>query len=405
MKSKLTLVLYAILAIMLAFTSQVMAADGLTDTEIHIGQWAPQTGPAAPWGSVGRGSDAYFQMINAEGGIHGRKIVYHLFDDGYNPAKTVAGVKQLTESDHGIFAWVGGVGSAPGMAVKSYILERKVPWVSPSAGSLAWIDPPNRYLFATYPLYIAEAKALIKYAVETLKMKRIGMVYQNDEYGKNGLQGAEAQMAEFNMKLVAAIPKNIADKDVKPHVAQLIKADVDTVLLWVDPGSAARLVGTSRVMKFNPQFMSTSTLSDYPLMYKITRGAWEGVITAGLTVLPDEDHPVMNKYKKDAFDKFARKGERWGVFFMAGMAFAEPLVEALKNAGRDLSREKLVEELEKIKGYQGLMGQINFNKFDADDPSTRQGSVSVFIAQCLKNGKSKRLTGWFTPAYDWKLKR
>ncbi len=154
-------VLIVFMAIMLCLTFSAFAENGVTDTEIHIGQWGPQTGPAAPWGSVARGSDAYFKMINAEGGIHGRKIVYHYFDDGYNPAKTKAGVKQLQESSHGIFAWVGGVGSAPGMAVKDYLMERKVPWVSPSAGSLAWVDPPQKYLFPTYPLYIVEAKALV----------------------------------------------------------------------------------------------------------------------------------------------------------------------------------------------------------------------------------------------------
>ena len=83
---------------------------GGVDTEIHIGQWGPQTGPAAPWGAVARGTDAYFKMINAEGGINGRKLVHHYFDDAYNPAKTLAGVKQLQE-DVGIFAWVSGVGS------------------------------------------------------------------------------------------------------------------------------------------------------------------------------------------------------------------------------------------------------------------------------------------------------
>jgi len=342
-------------------------------------------------------------MINDEGGIHGRKIVYHYFDDGYNPAKTKAGVKQLQESDHSIFAWVGGVGSSPGMAIKDYLMDRKIPWITPSAGSLAWIDPPQKYLFATYPLYIVEAKALIKYAVETLGKKKIAIIYQNDEYGKNGLRGAKAQLAEYGMKLAIAIPQNTTDKDFKPHVTQMIKSKADMVLLWVGPGAAARTVGTAAAMKFKPQWMSTSTLSDYLFMVKITRGLWEGVITAAFSVLPGEDHPVLNKYKR-AFDKYAAKGERFGTFFLAGLSFAEPLVEAMKNSGRNLTRERLVAELEKL-DFQGSMGQVKFGKFDPNDPSTRQGQVSVFLAQCMKGGAAKRLTDWITPAYDWQAKK
>ena len=405
MKTKFVMVLSAMFAMLLLFSGQAIGEEGVTPTEIHIGQWGPQTGPAAPWGSVARGTDGYFKMINAEGGIHGRKIVYHYFDDAYNPAKTKAGVKQLQESDHSIFAWVGGVGSAPGMAVKDYLMDRKIPWISPSAGSLVWIDPPQEYLFATYPLYIVEAKALVKYAVEEMDKKRIAIIYQNDEYGKNGLHGAEAQLDEYGMEVVAAVPKNVTDTDVKPHVAELIKAKADVVLLWVDPGSAARVIGTARAMKFQPQFMSTSTVSDYPLMLKITRGLWEGVITAAFSALPGEDHPLLKKYKRDVFDQYAAKGERWGTFYLAGVAFAEPLVEALENVGRDLTRERLVKELEKIRNFKGLLGEVNFAPFDPDDPSTRQGVVSVFIAQCMKDGSAKRLTDWITPAYDWQKQR
>src|SRR5512139_1958376 len=105
---------------------------GVTDTVIHIGQWGPQTGPAAPWGAVARGTGILFKMINEEGGINGRKIDYHMFDDAYNPAKTKAGVKELQEGV-GVFGWASGVGTACGLAVKDYLMEKKIPWVGPAA--------------------------------------------------------------------------------------------------------------------------------------------------------------------------------------------------------------------------------------------------------------------------------
>ena len=239
----------AIAVFSLAYT--VSAEEGVTDTEIHIGQWGPQTGPAAPWGAVARGTDAYFKMINADGGIHGRKLVHHYFDDGYNPAKTMAGVKQLQE-EIGMFAYVSGVGTAPGLAVKDYLMEKKIPWIGPSAGSRHWIEPPSKYLFNAYPLYLGDAQLLCKYAVETLGLKNIAIVYQNDDYGKQGLEGAQKQLGKSGMKLVAELTVNVADTDMKPHIMKLRKAKAEAVLLFVGPGHVARLQGTGKVMQFTP---------------------------------------------------------------------------------------------------------------------------------------------------------
>jgi ABC-type branched-subunit amino acid transport system substrate-binding protein len=377
----------------------VTAEEGVTDTEIHIGQWGPQTGPAAPWGSVARGTDAYFKMINAEGGIHGRKLIHHMFDDAYNPAKTKAGVKELQEGT-GMFAWVSGVGTAPGLAVRDYLMERKIPWVGPSAGSIHWIDPANRYLFPVYPLYYIEAKALVRHAVENLGVKRVAIAYQNDDYGKNGVQGAEKELITQGLKLVAKVPVEVKDTDMKPHVMKLRQAKPDMVLLWVGPVHAVKIVGTGKAMQFAPQWMSTSTCSDFPLMMHISKGLWKGVIAATFAELPDSDSPLLQKYKNDAYGKFAAKNERWGLFYYAGIAFAEPLVEGIKRVGPDLTREKLVQELEGLKGFKGIGGEVNYGVFDPDRPyDTRQGVKSVFLVKCLDDGKSEKLTDWISPRY------
>ena len=286
MKSHRSMVFWALPIFLLILCGTAFAEVGVTDTEIHIGQWGPQTGPAAAWGSVARGTDAYFKMINDEGGIHGRKLIHHMFDDAYNPAKTKAGVKELQEGI-GMFAWVSGVGSAPGLAVMDYLMERKIPWIGPSAGSLNWIEPPKKYLFAVYPLYYMEAKTLVRYAVKNLRTKKVAIAYQNDEYGKNGLKGAMEELRAFGLESVAEVPVEITDTDVKPHVMKLRKSEADMVLLWTSVSHAVRIVGTSKAMQFTPQFMSTSTCSDFPLMMAITKGLWEGVICATFGELPD----------------------------------------------------------------------------------------------------------------------
>jgi ABC-type branched-subunit amino acid transport system substrate-binding protein len=379
--------------VLLGLVAGVAAEEGVTDTEIHIGQWGPQTGPAAAWGSVARGTDAYFKMLNERGGIHGRKLIHHMFDDAYNPAKTKAGVKELQEGV-GIFAWVSGVGTAPGLAVRDYLMERKVPWVGPSAGSRHWIDPPYEYLFAVYPLYELEAKALCRYAVANMGKKKVAIIYQNDDYGKGGLRGAEEELALFGMELVAAVPVNITDSDLKPHVMELKKSEAEVVLLWTTVKHAVMTVGISKAMRFTPQFMSTSTCSDFPLMMYISKGAWEGVIAATFAELPDSGYPLLRTYKQEAFDQYAAEGERWGLFYYAGIAFAEPLVEAIRRCGRDLTRERFVQEMEGLQDFKGISGKISYKPFVAGDMSCRQGQTQTFLVECLADGSAKRLTDW-----------
>ena len=395
MKQRIFFLVLAGLQLLSPFVSTAAAEVGVTDTKIHVGQWGPQTGPAAAWGSVARGTDAYFKMINANGGIHGRKLVHHMFDDAYNPAKTKAGVKELQEGI-GMFAWVSGVGTAPGLAVRDYLMERRVPWIGPSAGSLHWVDPPHKYLFGVYPLYYDEARLLTRYAIQELGKERVAVIYQNDDYGKNGLKGVREELSQLGMELVAAVPVEVTESDLKPHVMRLRKSEADTVLLWTNVKHAVMTVGISRAMKFQPQFMSTSTCSDFPLMMHISKGLWQGVITASFALLPDSDNQLMRKYKQEAFDKYAAEDERWGLFFYAGIVFAEPFVEALKRCGRDLTRERLVEELEEFDGFQGISGPISYKPFDPDDPSCRQGQDQVFLIKCLENGQAEKLTDWIS---------
>ena len=393
MKKKLMLVLFVSLVFLLSFGPNLCAEEGVTDTEIHIGEWGPQTGPAAAWGAVPRGTAGYFKWINDNGGIHGRKIVFHMFDDGYNPAKTKAGVKELQEGI-GMFAWVGGVGTSPGLAVKDYLAKKNVPWVGPSAGSMNWVNPPQKNLFAVYPLYAGEAKALVKYAIEKMGKKRIAIAYLNDEYGKNGLRGALEELKSHGMKAVAQVSMEAKDSDLKPHVMKLRKAKADMVLMWTTVGHSARIVGISKAMKFVPQFMSTSTTSDFPLMMHITKGLWEGVICGTFGELPDSDYPLLVKYKKEIFDKYAPKEERWGLFYYAGILFAEPMIEALKNVGRDLTRENFITAMEEIKGFRGIGPEVNFKPYNKNDMYSRQGTSQTFLVQCLAGGKAKKLTDW-----------
>jgi len=367
------------------------AVVGVTDDTILVGQWGPLTGPAALWGAVPRGTQAYFEMINAEGGIHGRKLKLLIRDDAYQPARTKAAVMEMVERK-GVFAFVVGVGTGPGMAVKDYLAAKKIPWVGPASGSGRWAHPPTRYLFALYPNYETEAKAVVRYLVDTVGKEKIAFLYQNDDYGKEGLDGAKAELAARGKSLVAEISVEVADQDLSSHVLKLKNANPDVVILWLMPKHAAIALSNGAKLNFKPLWVSSSALSDATLMYKITKGLWEGVIFSAFTELPDSDHPLIKKYH-EAYKKFglpANPQEQWGIFFLAGIVFAEPFVEALRRAGRDLDREKLIDALESLDHWNGGIGHdITFG------PNERQGQKSIFICVC-KDGKAVKLTDWIT---------
>jgi branched-chain amino acid transport system substrate-binding protein len=387
MKRKSLAIIIALVVCIVMFLPAVgnAGAPGFDKKEIRIAQWGPQTGPAAPWGSVARGSDLLFKMVNDEGGIHGRQIKYFVRDDQYNPAQTKAVCKELVERK-GIFAFVGGVGGACGMAVKDYLAENKVIWVAPSTAIKEYVFPPNPYLFGVYPLYEDEASILTKYVVETLGVKKIGFFYQNDTYGQNGLDGCKQRLAVYKMDLVAEIPVEPGEKDLSSQMLKFKDSGAEVVIMWVNPTTAAITLKTCATIGYNPKWVSSNTLSDFPLMNTITGGMWEGVITGGFGVPPTADHPLMNKYR-EAAKKYAPE-ERFGTFYLAGVLYAEPLIQALKNVGPDLSTEACIDALNSIKGFQGIGPMITWSK------DVHQGTDSVIIQQCGPNSSYIMLQDW-----------
>ncbi|MCX5822652.1 MAG: ABC transporter substrate-binding protein [Deltaproteobacteria bacterium] len=396
-KKKMLVSVIAVWAVLcIAQAAPAAPPAGFDDNEIRIGQWGPQTGPAAPWGSVARGSKLLFDIVNEEGGINGRKIKYFIRDDMYNPAQTVGVVKELVERQ-GVFAFVGGVGAACGMAVKDYLAANKIPWVGPSAADQDFIQPLNPYLFAVYPLYRDEANVLAQYIVEKLNMKKVGMLYQNDAYGKDGLEGAKERLATYKMSLVAEIPVEPTEKDLASQILRLKNSGAEAVLMFVNPTAAVIALKTAANVGFKPQWISSNTLSDYPLMFKISGGLWEGVITGAFGEIPDSTHPLMVKYREAA--KRLNPQERWGTFYSAGILFADPLVEALKKAGRNLSTEAVMKALNSIKDYQTIGPKINWTE------KQHQGTDSVMIQKCGPNASYIQLQGWTTnDLATWKKK-
>ncbi|HYA91582.1 MAG TPA: ABC transporter substrate-binding protein [Thermodesulfobacteriota bacterium] len=360
---------------------------GVTDTEILIGQTGPQTGPAAAWGAVARGSGLFFKGINDEGGIHGRKIKYFLRDDGYQPAKTKAIGTEFVEQI-GIFGVVGCVGVGPGMSVRDYYTENKVLMVSfGCSGVTNWIQPFNRYIFPVYQLYVDEAKALTRYFYENMKLTKVAVFYQNDDYGKQGLEGVERYEKEKGLKVVAAVSAEVTDRDLSSHALKLKNSGAEAVVLWAMPTHGALLLAECAKIGYKPQWGTSSTLSDGPLMMQITKGLWAGMINSFPIEPPDSNNPLMVKYR--AWHQKYEPNERWGTFYYSGCLYAEPLAEGLRRAGRNLTPETFIKAMETIRDWRGAIGApITFT------PTDHQGTRDTRFAQVQPDGSMKILTDW-----------
>ena len=366
--------------------ASAQAVRGVTDTEILVGQWGPQTGPAAAWGSVARGTDLYFKIINEEGGIHGRKIKYFLRDDGYQPAKTKAIAKEFVEQI-GVFAVTGGIGVATGMTARDYLMENKVFWFSPMSGVYEWIYPIQKYLFAMYPLYDDEAFNLTDYLYEKLGFKKIAMFYQNDDYGKQGMMGVERYLLRKKIKLVAKVSAEVTDRDLSTHALKLKDSGAEAVIMWTMPLHGALILAETAKIGFKPQWATTNSLSDAAFMLQVTKGLWAGTIHSNFVEVPDSNHPLMVKYR-DWHKKLAPQ-ERWGVFYYAGILLAEPFVEGVRKAGRNLNNETLIKALENMKDFKGIGGPISYA-----GQKDRQGGKHVFYGKVKPDGNIERLTDW-----------
>lgn len=360
-------------------------ATGVTDDEIVIGSWGPLTGPAALWGNIVRGTDAYFEMINEEGGIHGRNIRFVYRDDGYEPPRTVSAVRQMVQNE-GVFAFVGGVGTAPGMAVKEFITERNIPWVSPVTGSTRFAYPPQENIFAMYPLYSKEAAVQVNYAIDEMGAENVAIIYQNDDFGKSGLVGAKMALEARGMELVESTSVEMMDSDLSSQAALLRESSADVVLMWLLPRHAAIILGNTNKIDYNPDWIASSVLSDMTLMHDITEGAWENVIFSSFGEFPTSDHELVQKYRATFEKKYP--DVRWGTFAAAGFFFAEPLVEALERAGPDLTRESFIEAMETLDGWQGIGPEITFA------PGQRQGASSTYLVKCLGENDYEILTDY-----------
>lgn len=363
------------------------AQTGVTDTEIRIGTWGPQSGPAAAWGTVMTAIDAYFQYVNDNGGVNGRNLVLVSRDDGYDPARAVSAVRELIDREK-VFALVGGIGTANGLAVLPFVKRNKIPWVSPSTGSGAFAKQSDGLIYASYTNYGIESALMARYSVNELGNKKIAVFYQNDGYGKEGLEGVRSEVAKLisqgiDATVVTEISYERGETNMGVQALRLSASGADALVMYSTPMAAASLLNEIQNLDYHPRILATSALLDPSLL---ANPGMQGALLAAFFKLPSavvgegNGDPVADDIYANVVVKYAPEAAKDPFRSLAGIAFAQPLVEALKAAGPNLTRESLIEALNSISNYDtGLFANIDFS-------NGYQGNNSIRLLKMTPKG-------------------
>jgi len=370
---------------------------GVTDTTIKVGAWAPLSGPAAAWSVVLKGSEAYFKHINESGGIHGRKIEFIIRDDQYNPAKTPAVARELVEKEN-VFAIMGGIGTANGRAVADYLEKKNVPFFTPASGDKFWSEGGKKNVYTVFPKYESEGEILGHYAATELKAKKIAVLYQNDDFGKQGLEGVKKGVAKIEgAEVVAEVSCLPTDTDLSGQASQIAGKAPDVLVLYAGIKQSVTVVKTLDAQKKKPQLVSSFVLSD-PLLFKLGGESWNGTVTASTATLPDADDESVGQYR-NIVKKYGGGKLPVGTFTQAGFLFAMPFVAALDKAGKDLTRDKFYKALHTMKNYKAGGPHWKGDSFGPAitfSPTQRLGNNKVFLAKA-NEGKWEKVTDWLSP--------
>ncbi|MDG4810546.1 ABC transporter substrate-binding protein [Micromonospora sp. WMMD1120] len=338
---------------------------GVTDTEITVGTHMPLTGPAsAGYSKIAPATKAYFDYVNANGGVHGRKITYKIMDDGYNPANTQQVVRQLVLQDK-VFAILNGLGTPTHTGVLDFLKSNRVPDLFVASGSRSW-DQPDKYpgTFGFNPDYTVEGKILANYAKRELAGQKVCFLGQDDDFGRDSLAGVEKVLGASAVAVKQTYVTS--NTNVAPQIGAFKAAGCQVVVLATVPGFTALSVGTAARLGFKPQWLVANVGADHPTLAKqlgAAAGLLEGMV--GTNYLPmqnDTANPWIQLFMK--INKEHNGDAAFDGNTVYGMSVGYLFVQALLAAGKDLTREKIIDAVRKG-GFQGPgLAPLRFSEKD-----------------------------------------
>ena len=333
---------------------------GVSDTEIKIGNTMPYSGPASAYGAIGKAETAYFNMINEQGGINGRKINFVTRDDGYSPPKTVEVVRKLVEEDQVLFIF-NPLGTPPNTAIQGYLNDNKVPQLFVATGADKWNDPKHfPWTMGYQPSYRIEARIYGRYILKNLPNAKIAVLYQNDDFGKDYLIGLREGLGEKADKMIIATQTyETTDPTVDSQIVSLQGSGADVLLTAAIPKFAAQAIRKVYDIGWKPTHFMTNVSSSVGAVFRPAgpeKGI--GIISAAYGKDPTDpqwqDAPDfkewlawMKKYNPSASVADANNVYGYGVAFL--------LVDVLKACGNNLTRENVMKQAASLHGLVGPM--------------------------------------------------
>ena len=322
--------------------------DGATDKEIKIGHCGPYSGPASAYGVIGKGIEAYFKMVNDQGGINGRKVNFVTLDDGYNPAKCVEVIRQLVEQDK-VLCTFNVLGTPSNTAIQKYMNTKKVPQLYVATGASKWGKPKDfPWTMGYQPDYNTEGQIYAKHILANIKDAKIGVLMQNDDFGKDYLDGFKKGLGADAGKLVKLVTYEVTDPTVDSQIIQLKDTGANVFLNIATPKFAAQAIRKAGDIGWKPaQYMTNVSASVASVMKPAGFEAGQGVITAAYQKDPTDkrwDDDADMKTWRAWMDKYVPGGNQGDANYIYGYGVSFLMHETLKRCGDTLTRENVMKQ-------------------------------------------------------------
>lgn len=363
--------------------------EGASDTEIKIGNTMPYSGNASAYGNIGRTIEAVFKMVNDNGGINGRKITFITYDDGYAPPKTVEMVRKLVEEDK-VLVLFNTLGTPGNTAIHRYMNQRKVPHMFLATGASKWGQPKDfPWTMGWQPDYVTEGAIYAKHILETVPDAKIGVLMQNDDYGKDYFNGFKQGLGKDNEKKIVQLSTyEVTDPTVDSQMIQLKNSGANVFFNITTPKFAAQAIKKAAEIGWKPVHYLNNVSSSFGSVF----------IPAGIEA---SQGIILALYRKDVNDPQFAEAADVKAFraFMAkympsadikddthnyGYSVAHTMLEVIKKAGDTLTRENIMKQAASLKGFEAplLLPGIKINT----SPTDFYPIQSVQLARVKGNG-------------------
>ena len=361
---------------------------GASATEIKLGQTMPYSGPASAYGTIGKAEQAYFKMINDQGGVNGRKINLISLDDGYSPPKTVEQVRRLVEQDE-VLALFQTLGTPPNSAIHKYVNAKKVPHLLLATGATKWGDPKNFPWTIGFNLsYQSEGQIYAKWLLKNKPNAKVGILYQNDDYGKDVLQGVKDGLgAAASKMIVKEVTYEVSDPTVDSQILTLQGSGADTFINITTPKFGAQAVRKAWDSGWKPlHIINNVSASVGSVLIPAGLEKSVGLMTVQYYKDPNDpqwkDDPAMLEWR--AFmGRYYREGDPKDAANLYAYLAAQTMVQILKQCGNDLTRENVMRQAANLKNFKLplLLPGMALNTSPTDFFPVQQAQLAKFTGE------------------------